>query len=763
MADLQQRAAQLQAQYAAECEQIWATVRQIPGYTILREVSRGGQGIVYEVYDTVNKRPAALKLLVPTLLRSTRARSRFQDEIETLARLKHPNLVTVHVSGSTQDSMYFVTDYVDGVPLDQFVKPGRCRIRETLQLFLGVCDAVGAIHREGILHRDLKPANIRVDRTGRPFVLDFGLARSLEESDRSEVTDAGQFVGTLLWGSPEQVRGDSSMVTKASDVYALGNMLYYLLVGESPYRNPIGRFELQRQIMEVEPVRPSTRRSGISGDLEAILLNCLEKNPGRRYRDAEALAGDIRALLSNRPVAARPANIWYRSRKFVARQFWGIIAAVITTVGLVGGIGVATWQAGEARAEASNAKTLSQFLHRIIAFDFRSKDSVGQWQVELDKIASDLTQSFDNRSVARAEVHSVLAQVYWRRGQQAEREAQAREAFEIYDRVRSKDDATRFDAMFDLATAVEARDENESRPVYRHLAADAKRYFGADDARSIRAHLYYANVLGDSDLATCEAILRDNIERSLRVLGRNNEITEFGLNALGGLYVITGRRSEAKAAYVDLLASQTELHGAYHHGRANTLMNLSVVSNQPEEASACLGYASEAYSIYERMFGPEHPDTLRAVLKMAIAWQQNGNLEEAECWFRIAIKGFQRLHGEGHSDTRWARNGLGRLYLEQGRCNEAETLFRAALSTDDGRSPSAFAEIGFLMNRGRALCCLGAFEEAERCLLSAFAKSEQWRGNQAPPRTEIANALVALYGAWGRPAEAAEWQMDLEK
>lgn len=291
----------------------------IPGYSIIREIHRGGQGVVYEAIQDHPHRRVAIKFLRDGIASSRADLMRFRREADILGRVRHPNIVTIYEAGVASGSQYFVMDYIAGLPLDVHVRDAALSVEETVRLFATICDAVSAAHQHGVLHRDLKPSNIRVDEQGRPHVLDFGLAVDTHGAD-SSVTITGQFLGSLPWTSPEQAAGDSDKTDVRTDLYALGLILYHMLTERFPYKVVGPSSSVLHAIQNAQPIRPSSFCEEIPYDLEQIILTCLSKERERRYQSVSELSADLRHFLAHEPISARGDSTWYRLTKAVRRH-----------------------------------------------------------------------------------------------------------------------------------------------------------------------------------------------------------------------------------------------------------------------------------------------------------------------------------------------------------------------------------------------------------------------------------------------------------
>jgi serine/threonine protein kinase len=309
----------------------------VPGFELLRELHRGGQGVVYLALQKSTKREVAIKVMLQGPFAGPGDRARFEREVAILARLEHPNIVTIHDSGVASGAHYFVMRYVAGVALDTWIKSNAGDRDRVLRLFVEICDAVEAAHARGVVHRDLKPGNIRVGPDDRPAVLDFGLAKVAGGGglEALAMTQTGQFMGSVPWASPEQAAGESSRLSPRSDVYALGVMLFQALTGEFPYSIEGNVREVLDRVRFADALRPSsvvrrlsTSRASahapIDRELDTIVLTCLRKEPERRYASAGALAADLRRYLAGESIVARSDSLAYvvasRSRRLVRRN-----------------------------------------------------------------------------------------------------------------------------------------------------------------------------------------------------------------------------------------------------------------------------------------------------------------------------------------------------------------------------------------------------------------------------------------------------------
>ena len=394
---------------------LYSAIQEGPGtkigrYKLLQKIGEGGMGVVYmaEQEEPVRRR-VALKI-IKLGMDTNQVIARFEAERQALAMMDHPNIARALDGGTTESGRpYFVMELVQGVPIVEFCDKSKLPARERLELFIQVCQAVQSAHQKGIIHRDLKPSNILVTLLhGKPMpkVIDFGIAKATNQrlTERTLFTNYATMIGTPAYMSPEQAEMTSLDVDTRSDIYSLGVLLYELLTGSTPFPEKrlrsLGYGEMQRVIAEEEPERPSARLSTLGneqkafvakdrgedltalstllrGDLDWIVMKCLEKDRARRYETANGLAADLKRHLENEPVSARPPSAAYRFQKAFRRNKLVFVAAAAVSGALLLGVGVSVWQAAKA-TQASKAES----RQRLLAETARSRAETEQHRAD---------------------------------------------------------------------------------------------------------------------------------------------------------------------------------------------------------------------------------------------------------------------------------------------------------------------------------------------------------------------------------------------
>jgi TolB-like protein/cytochrome c-type biogenesis protein CcmH/NrfG/predicted Ser/Thr protein kinase len=309
-------------------------------YELLEEVGRGGQGVVYRAHQKSLNRIVALKVIGQGPWTTERHLKRFRREAEAVAHLEYPYIVPIYEVGERDGQCYFSMKLVDGGQLDEVVRHSPMSIRQAVELVAKVARTVHYAHEHGILHRDIKPGNILLDQNGEPHLTDFGLARLVE--GESTVTATLDVLGTPSYMAPEQAAGEHTKVSKATDVYGLGAVLYQLLTGQPPFAGGT-TYETIKLLLDTEPRPPSLLNPKIDRDLSTICLKCMEKDPQRRYSSALALAEDLGHWLKHKPISARRTGVFTRGRKWVRRNPTSALLAA-SLIALAATVGWIVWK-----------------------------------------------------------------------------------------------------------------------------------------------------------------------------------------------------------------------------------------------------------------------------------------------------------------------------------------------------------------------------------------------------------------------------------
>lgn len=619
---------------------------QFGPYHCVRLLGRGGMGAVYLALRLDVQKPVAIKVL-RAAFGSPEGRRRFLRERTALARLEHPNIARFLDAGVRLGAPYYVMEYVDGSPLAAHARGLSLEAR--LRLFDGVCAAVAYAHQHLVVHRDLKPSNILVDRDGVAKLLDFGIARLLEDGDE-EVTRPGMALMTPEYAAPEQFRGEA--ITPATDVYALGLLLYELLTGERPYSvRGLSAVRAEHLVSTVAVTPPSARLAGgpprHATDLDAICLHALEKDAGRRYPTAAELRADLQRYLSRRPVEARPPTRLYITRRFVARHRLSsaLVAAIVAL--LVGGSAAVAWHAGLAerqRLRAEQALRESEGVSAFLIELFEAQNpnvAQGAEPSARQLIASGLgrAERLTAYPVVQARLFDTIGRLYQVTGDLEPAERLLRRALAIRQAHLGARHADTAASLHNLANLLFERGTfDEAGRLFADAVTTRRDVLEArhpDLASSLAWHgEFLARVRRDPDRA--EPLIREALEIGRAVL-RPDDPQLAAL--LTSMVAVTTARSDhtASAALREALAIQTQQLGRTHPDTIVTLNNLGttlIVSGDFAGAEAVL---REALDLYRRVLGPAHHNVAIALNNLAALDRRRGRLADAARRQREAV------------------------------------------------------------------------------------------------------------------------------
>jgi len=770
---------------------------RIGPYVVEREIGRGGMGTVYLASraDQAYEKKVAIKV-TPGALGSVVAEERFKQERRILARLEHPNIARLIDGGTTAEGLpYLVMEFIEGKPLHVFCDEQRLPTVPRLNLFLAVCSAVQHAHHELVIHRDLKPANILVTAEGVPKLLDFGIAKLLDPGSAAEAPAATALAFTPRYASPEQVRGEP--LTTGTDIYSLGFLLYELLTGHGPYRlQTWTSLEVLRVIAEQEPELPSaavdrterlpsaegdrqvaltpssvsrTREGSperlqarLRGDLDAILITALRKDPKRRYASVAALAADIHAYLEGRPVSARRDSTLYRAGKFVRRNRWGAAAALVI-VSLVGGAAANfIVQSRRVTRERDRAARTQKFLVDLFSVSDpgEARGSTVTAREVLDKGAEKIRHDLGAEPDARADLMETIAGVYNRLGLNARAGELAREALVIRRQESGRDPKALAHTLNLLGSILMDKSEMAAAEIIYREALELRRRVYGDDSLEVAETLNnlggVVSQLGRYDEA--DRLQLESLERKRKLLGAEDPSIASGLYNLGvGLY----RRGDLRGAEARLreaLDIQRKAYGKDHPEVAFTLQGLGVIHDETGRLKEAEEIYRDALAIQRKVLGQEHPDIVTTLTNLANTLNHAGRLSEAETVLREALPMSRKVYGETVADTAHVLSSLADVGLQLGHLQAAERDAAAALTVfEKVLGPGHPDTAGARVVHGRVLLAQGRYAEAESELRRAFARLEKEQGSEAQRRS-AREALVQLYAAWKKPGEAARYR-----
>jgi non-specific serine/threonine protein kinase/serine/threonine-protein kinase len=797
-------------------------------YKLLEQLGEGGMGTVWiaEQMQPV-RRKVALKLIKAGMDSKT-VLSRFEAERQALALMDHPNIAKVLDGGSTEDGRpFFVMEYVKGIPFTKYCDDARLSIVERLALFVPVCQAVQHAHQKGIIHRDLKPSNILVclyDGQPVPKVIDFGLAKAVHQplSEHTLYTAHGLMIGTPTYMSPEQAEFNNLDVDTRTDIYSLGVLLYELLTGTTPLEKQrfkqAGWQEMLRLIKEEEPPRPSTRLSGsvslpavaaqrglepvrlaklIRGELDWIVMKCLEKERSRRYETANSLERDIERYLHDEAVDACPPSTRYRLRKFARKHKRAFTtAAGFVVILTMGGI-LSIWLAVRARqaeaaavdalkAEAAQRQEAEQQRDRadLAAAEarevsrFLSEDLLGQAdpnrntpdkRMTVEELLRKAEQTiagnprFARHPAAEATLRAMIGNTYFRLGLLSEAERHLREAVRIRQQSLGADDPLTLaaqEALADFLIRGPARPA-EAELIARQTWEARRRVLGPEHRDTLDSMDTYAQALQTlGRLEDAKKLYEECLAKRRHLLGPHDEDTLTSMNNLASLLVEMG---DPQAA-IPLLGEVVQVRRT----RSTVLLELTMNVYNLALAHYLAGNLIEAdrlitEELASHRLAPEIPETDRLAGMSVRIWVDQGRLDEAIQRGREVLNRRRALYSEGHHLTGWALLDLGRALALKGEYREAEPILKEA--SDIFRRVTKHVdhfEAWSKCWRGVCLAGLKRYKEAETLLLQA---EEGLRMHPStPPRyyRQAVEQLVLFYENSGRAAEAGRWRKELQ-
>ena len=798
-----------------------STNSRIGPYKLLQLIGEGGMGAVYlaEQEKPVRRR-VALKIIKPGT-DSVEFIARFEAERQALALMDHQSIARVLDAGTTAGGRpYFVMELVLGVPITQYCDDAQLTLRERLELFIPVCQAIQHAHQKGIIHRDIKPSNILVTLyDGRPVpkVIDFGVAKATDQrlTEQTMFTQYGAIVGTLEYMSPEQAELSALGVDTRSDIYSLGVVLYELMTGTTPLErgqvDRSGYVDIMKRIKDEVTPRPSTRIKDtndaivsisarrrteasklsklICGELDWIVMKALDKDRSRRYETANGFARDLRRFLDGDAVEACPPSTSYRLRKFAGRNRSALVATSAFAGLLVVGIVLSVWQAiratrAEALARAESEKSSRAAAESRAVLDFFEKQVLAGARPEgqdgglgtdvsvrkaVDTAEARIASAFSDQPSVEASVRYALGSTYRRLGEQTLAIPQLERAGPLRTTVLGPNHPETLSVQNELALAYWGNGQlDRVIPLVEQTLATQRARLGPDHFDTIQSRTDLAVAyLEDDRLELAIPLLEQNLAAAKAKFGPDDIETLNIQNHLGVAYREAGRSTEAIPLLERTLDADRESSkiGPGHPYTLGAQFNLALSYQADGQLQRAIPLLEQTLASRGAKLGLDHPSTLITQNSLAVAYDRAGNDARAEPMFREVLVLRRRRRRPGHPHVAATLVDLGRFLVRRKRYVEAEPLLREGLTIWEGNRPDGWQRFDAQSVYGGSLLGQRRYADAEPVILSGCEglKARELR-IPAPSRARLIEAIervVSLYTALERPETADIWRAKL--
>lgn len=693
-------------------------------YRLVRPLGEGGFGTVYlaEQQEPIQRR-VALKVI--KLGMDTReVIARFEAEKQALALMDHPGIAKVFDAGATATGRpYFVMELVEGVPVTEYCDRHTMGTRERLDLFREICGAVQHAHQKGVIHRDIKPSNVLVTEVaGKPVpkVIDFGIAKATDArlTEKTLFTQESQFIGTPAYMSPEQTGLAGLDVDTRSDIYSLGVLLYEMLTGVTPFDDAslrsAGFAEIQRIIREDDPPRPSTRASRLGerldataahrrlraqqlvkrlrGELDWVVMKCLEKDRARRYETANGLARDIERFLADEPVSASPPSRTYRLRKLVVRNravfAAGAVMVLLLAAGVVGtSIGLVRARQAEqvALTEAAKSDQVAVFLKDMLAgvgpSAARGRDTEMLEEI-LAETDAKIGEELAGQPEVEGEIRSHLGQTYFDLGRLEQAEEQFDRARELLIEAHGERNGDVARQYSNLGLVHEALQEFPESEAAHRKALELRRELYPDGHEDLAMNLVnLANMyVNDSRYEEAEPLLLEGLAELRKVRGDEHEDVAICLNSLGNLMQHLRRYDEAEPFYEQALAIHTATLGEDHPYTITDLANMGWLALNTEKNERAAELFARAAELSRRVYAEANPKLIHAINAQARAARVLGRYAAADSLYRECVTLAEEVFGPDHASTADELLARADCLSDMGRFEEADALSERAIA-----------------------------------------------------------------------------------
>ncbi|MGQ0721772.1 MAG: tetratricopeptide repeat protein [Candidatus Eiseniibacteriota bacterium] len=768
---------------------------RIGPYRILEELGSGGMGVVYLADQEHPVRRRVAVKVIKLGLDTKEVIARFESERQALAMMSHPNIARVLEAGTTAEGRpYFVMEHVPGVPITDYCDRHRLSMKERLDLFVPVCQAIHHAHQKAIIHRDIKPSNVLVmllDGVPVPKVIDFGVAKALDRklTEKTVFTEQGRLIGTPAYMSPEQAEMTGLNIDTTTDVYSLGVLLYELLVGELPFDTKAllegGWDALHRVIREVDPPKPSTRVSSLGEkagavalqrrmepaqlehqlrrELDWITMRAMEKDRTRRYESAAALAQDIARYLNDEPVLAGPPSTAYRVGKFVKRHRAALLVSAVVLASLVFATVESTRQRLVAERALEESEAVTAFLSNMLsAVDPAKRGREVTVREILDEAATNIDRQFGGKPLVRSRLMAAMGGAYLQLGHFDEARPLLQEALSIRgERALAENELLVAETLHLLGNLdLETADYASSKRCLEAALAIREKRLGPE-------HPEFARTLNDlgllqrttGDRAEARALFERALAVREKTLGPDHPDVAKTLNDLAGLLYMMRDYAGARPLYERASAIQEKALGPEHTHLAATLSNYATLLGDTGDLETARAVHERALAIERKALGEEHPDVANSLTSLAILRQKAEDFAGAKVLYEQALAITEKAFGPEHPDVSMNLNNLAACLMDLGDNDGARPLFERALSIrEKSFGPEHFAVAQSLNNLAYLNAVTGDYAAAVPLLERAMAVEEKVLGPEDVHVADTASRLAEVLRLLGDEAAAARYE-----
>ena len=794
-------------------------------YEITEFLGEGGMGVVYLARRRDLGSLVAIKLLRDAWLSPAR-RERFSVEQKTLAQLNHPGIARLYDAGILNDGTpWFAMEYVKGVPLTEYCCIHKCSIRERLRLFREVCEAVQYAHGHAIIHRDLKPSNILVTAEGTVKLLDFGIAKQLEDvTQQTEKTQTLLRLMTPGYAAPEQILGER--IGTYTDIYSLGVILYELLTGNLPFDlSKLTPGELENLVVHSDPLKPSdaARQTGNHGpsddgtlsranwnDLDVLCITAMHRDVPRRYQSAEALIRDIDHYQKDEPLEARADSARYRAGKFIRRNRRPILAASLMFA-IIAGLVIffmvrLTKARNDAQAETARTQRVERFMLNL--FEGGDQEAAPSSQLLVATLLDRGTRQaaeLNSDPQTQRDLYETLGSMYQELGDYKKAEQLLLLALDKVKAAPDQDASRTAFAMVQLGLLKGDQAQYQSAEQLVQQGLDlARSRLPANDLTVLDAEATLGRVLSQAGSFEKAIPILEQVVDAKPSGEEGSYVLRKALSALGVAEYYAGHYETAKSIDLRAIALDRRLLGKSHPRRGTDLMNLGTAEAALGDDAAAESHYREGIAINDAWYGPDHPDTatMKAILanvlmkegkdaqaetllKQTLAMQEKaygqthdrvaltldllgrialkgGDSEAAQADFNRALEIDRSLLGDDSLRTAIVKVDLADAYIRQGKYAEADAILRPAVKVIVTLFPATDIHVGTAESSwGRALLHLKRYRDAEIQLTASYQNLQKQPRPPIARIQEVRQDLAAVYDAMGQPDQAKPFRSEL--